>query len=144
MDWFYEKSQQKQGPVSDTELKALVQNGIIKMSTLVWNPNMPDWKPYEDVADTLKDIGFVSIEGEGIRHACAECGGIFDESELLQFGEEWICGTCKGTVFQKLKEGSKISSVFVFGGFWQRFGAKMIDSLILIISSSLLQALLCQ
>ncbi len=45
MDWYYEKDNQQAGPVSREELERLLRGGTISATNLVWNQDMPDWKP---------------------------------------------------------------------------------------------------
>ncbi len=49
MLWYYEKNGQQNGPVSEDELKELVQAGELRESNLVWKQGMEDWKPYTEV-----------------------------------------------------------------------------------------------
>lgn len=43
--WYYEKNDQQHGPVSQEELKALVQSGSITKDDLAWREGMGDWQP---------------------------------------------------------------------------------------------------
>ncbi len=37
---------------------------------------------------------------------CAACERSFPKKEMVQFGDEWVCGNCKPLFVQKLKEGA--------------------------------------
>lgn len=47
-DWFYIKKGQRQGPVSETEIKQLLERGDILPQTKVWTAGRNDWQPLED------------------------------------------------------------------------------------------------
>jgi uncharacterized RDD family membrane protein YckC len=67
---------------------------------------------------------------EQIRY-CAECGRPTPAGELARFGDVLVCANCKQTYAQKLREGAATTGVIVYGGFWIRFVAWLIDSIIL-------------
>lgn len=62
---------------------------------------------------------------------CAECGRRFAKDEMIPHNNSWICAACKPVFVQKMKEGVSLSSVMRYGGFWIRFGAKLIDGFIM-------------
>jgi uncharacterized RDD family membrane protein YckC len=62
---------------------------------------------------------------------CSECGGAFPERDVLKYQESRICASCKPVFFQKLKEGARLPAAMTYGGFWIRFGAKLIDGIVL-------------
>jgi uncharacterized RDD family membrane protein YckC len=64
---------------------------------------------------------------------CAECNKIFPKDSAIQYGGVWVCANCKPAFVQKLREGAHLPStgVLEYAGFWIRFGAKIIDGLIL-------------
>lgn len=39
---------------------------------------------------------------------CAECGKTWPKTEMIRFGEVWICGDCKAAFVQRLQEGVSI------------------------------------
>jgi len=43
MNWYYALGDQRQGPIPDTELDALIAAGTITEDTLVWREGMSDW-----------------------------------------------------------------------------------------------------
>jgi uncharacterized RDD family membrane protein YckC len=61
---------------------------------------------------------------------CSECGMVYFDDELIQFGDALVCGKCKPRFVQKLKEGVAVAEEMVYAGFWIRFGAKFIDGII--------------
>ena len=63
--------------------------------------------------------------------SCSECGMVYFEDELIQFGDALVCGKCKPLFVQKLREGVAVAGEMVYAGFWIRVGAKIIDVIIL-------------
>jgi uncharacterized RDD family membrane protein YckC len=72
---------------------------------------------------------------------CSVCGTVFPDSDLIQYGDDKICASCKPAFFQKLKEGAALAIGFNYAGFWKRGGAIFIDGIILqIVNLSMLFA----
>ncbi len=42
-EWYYAKGDQKQGPITPEQLKALAKSGALKPTNLVWTEGMKDW-----------------------------------------------------------------------------------------------------
>jgi len=72
-------------------------------------------------------------EGQTSRKAknCSECGMVYFDDELVQFGDALVCGKCKPLFVQKLREGVTVAGEMAYAGFWIRVGAKIIDVIIL-------------
>jgi uncharacterized RDD family membrane protein YckC len=66
-------------------------------------------------------------------HFCSECGRPTPPDELARFGERLICPLCKDAYAQKLREGVAPARASVYGGFWIRFVAIIIDGIILAV-----------
>lgn len=49
MEWYYAANNQQSGPVSQEQLDALLTNGTINGSTLVWRTGFADWVSYASV-----------------------------------------------------------------------------------------------
>jgi uncharacterized RDD family membrane protein YckC len=63
---------------------------------------------------------------------CTICRNEFAESDVVRLGEHSVCADCKPVFVQRLREGLPISSAErVYGGFWIRVGAQLIDGIIL-------------
>ncbi len=56
------------------------------------------------------------------------------EDELIKFGDSRVCANCKPLFVQKLREGVTVGGEMVYGGFWARFGAKVIDGIIMAVA----------
>jgi len=93
--------------------------------------------PLEDSGQVLPDN---PSEGRTSRTAksCSECGMVYFDDELIQFGDALVCGKCKPLFVQKLKEGVTVAEEMVYAGFWIRFGAKFIDGIIVGIAGFVL------
>src|SRR5262249_23459457 len=78
--------------------------------------------------------------GQDARAICAECGKGFSVNDMIRYGAAYVCATCKPLFMQKLAEGARISSVGMrYAGFWLRFGAVLLDGIILFIMTLILQ-----
>lgn len=70
--------------------------------------------------------------------ACASCGSAFPAGEMARFGDQAVCAGCKPDFVRRLKEGGAVPGVAVFGGFWIRTAAKIIDSMVLWLANTVL------
>lgn len=53
--WWYEKNNQKVGPITAVELKALANSGVIISSDLIWKEGAPQWVPASKVKGLITD-----------------------------------------------------------------------------------------
>lgn len=124
MSWYYAVGQDKQGPVSDEEFNQLVQQGTISNETLVWQDGMADWQPYSQIVTaTSSGAGTAGI-------VCAECGGQFSFDDVIRFGDQYVCASCKPVHVQRMQEGGVVASTMDYAGFWVRFAARFLDGII--------------
>ena len=70
---------------------------------------------------------------------CSECGQPRPVGELARFGDRLICPVCKNSYAQKLREGVAPATAVVYGGFWIRAVALLIDGIILFIVDTILE-----
>jgi len=70
---------------------------------------------------------------------CSECGRQTAPDELAHFGDRLICGDCKDTFAQKLREGVAPQAAVILAGFWIRAGAYVIDLIILGVAQGAVQ-----
>jgi len=120
VNWYYAREGRQVGPVSEEDLTAQAASGVVRADTLVWREGMQGWQPYGSV-----------IGGTAGQPTCSQCGRAFPTDDMLRFGERWVCAECKPAFVQGLKEGVITPGQFVYGGFWIRFGALIIDVIIL-------------
>jgi len=115
MPWYYANNNQRLGPVSDSEFARLAREKTIREDTLVWQHGMPDWKTYAEIVPNLPppEIPLAGTNG----------------APLPSSQEPRPAAT-----FSKSDEGvirDVMPARFSYAGFWLRFVAKVIDSLIL-------------
>ena len=115
MEWFYETGGQQAGPITRSELDALIASGTITGQTLVWRAGQSEWLPYSAVASPASTQEEPPSIPEGAVAACLECGGTFATSEMMSFEGGHVCSRCKPIFLQKLKEGVQIGS----SGVWR-------------------------
>lgn len=119
-------------------------------------PPPADDTPLETILETSDDdIGALSMEEdveespEQVRHkemaavqagdaaltaVCSQCGRSFPQDQVIAYDDQTICAACKPMFVQRLKEGVALPAAMVYGGFWIRFLAKIIDGIILSIA----------
>lgn len=68
---------------------------------------------------------------EGVRR-CSRCGGTYCPDCLVTIQDRPFCATCKTEQLMDVRSGVDRTRL-VYGGFWQRFGAYIIDYVIQII-----------
>ena len=133
MNWHYLKHGAAVGPVSEAALRRLLAAGALPADTPVWQPLLPAWLPATQAA-LWRD--------ETAPAHCTFCGKIFPPDELLAYGAQRLCATCKPVFFQRLREGSTAATPAPaprWAGCGLRAAAKIIDLLLLnLITSPLL------
>ena len=110
MQWYYAINGGRQGPVNQAEFERLVRTGTITPETLVWRKPMTGWQSLADVL--AADPGAVAVSG-------AEVPPLPETFNADEADSEPSAGmtTARGPV--------------VYGGFWRRVAARLIDTLIL-------------
>lgn len=74
---------------------------------------------------------------------CSQCGRTFQHSDLVQIAGNWVCADCKPTFLSRvMATGTAGASPMAwrYGGFWIRFGARLIDGLIFAVPILILAA----
>lgn len=108
MEWYYAKAGKQIGPVSQQQLSALGASGEITGETLVWRDGMSGWQKYETVTPPP-----LPTPGSGTQ--CSNCHKTFPEADLIRFGPQLICASCKPAFLQRFKETGALSS----GNLWR-------------------------
>ncbi len=124
MQWYYSNKGQRLGPVSQAEFDQLVHDRVITADTLVWRDGMPDWRPYSTVSAG-------SAESASDTEICAVSGKRYPRREMVQYEGRWISAEHRDQYFQRLREGIPQPGQFVYGGFWLRVVAKIVDGIII-------------
>jgi uncharacterized RDD family membrane protein YckC len=136
MNWYYVDQGKQAGPVDEAQFAELVRTGKILPDTLVWREGMAAWLSYREVLSPSPSAGLAGHAGMGSGESpdavCAECGKMFPIQDMIRHGGVYICAGCKPVLMQKIAEGAQLSTAELnYAGFWIRFGAKLVDGLIL-------------
>ncbi|MCI0537627.1 MAG: RDD family protein [Verrucomicrobiales bacterium] len=169
MNWYYANAGQQVGPISEADFDGLVRAGTVKADTLVWREGMANWQSFGTVAAaqagaatgtggagtpaggaaTGTDTARVATaEPTALSGAttggfiCAECGRAFPPDEVIRYGTVAVCANCKPIFLQKLREGVVAPAGVEYGGFWIRFAAWFVDSIVLFVVTLLLDTLI--
>ena len=138
MEWYYAENKDAIGPLSEQEFQSLVSTGKITLSTLVWHQGMKNWQQYSQATDQRLNATVEVASTDGLETSvCSQCGVAHPEEKMIRYGDVWVCAGCKPLFVQKLKEGVSVTGALDYAGFWIRFGAKFVDSLILMVISLL-------
>jgi uncharacterized RDD family membrane protein YckC len=131
MAWYYEIDRQQRGPVTDEEFASLVQSGVVRAETLVWQEGWPDWRAFSQVSagGAKPAVGAVAVSDDTA--VCAVSGQRRPKRDMLEFEGRWVSAEHKEEFFQRLREGVVQPQEMVYATFGQRFGAKIIDGVIL-------------
>jgi len=68
--------------------------------------------------------------------ACSQCGRDFPHSDLVQLAGNWVCADCKPAFISRVMASGAAGASpmgWHYGGFWIRFGARLIDGFLLAI-----------
>ncbi|MDX2226272.1 MAG: DUF4339 domain-containing protein [Verrucomicrobiae bacterium] len=53
--WFISEAGKQTGPVSASDIRTMIHQGVISRTTLVWSEGMPEWKPASDVPEVISE-----------------------------------------------------------------------------------------
>ena len=76
---------------------------------------------------------------------CSQCGRALAEADLVQIAGNWVCADCKTAFLSRvMASGADGASLLSrrYGGFWIRFGARMIDGFVFMAPIIIFAALL--
>lgn len=73
---------------------------------------------------------------------CTECGRPYPPDDLVRFGNNLVCAECKPRFVQRMREGVAGPSTMVYGGFWRRLLAVLLDSIFIAVVSFPVQMVL--
>jgi uncharacterized RDD family membrane protein YckC len=146
MKWYYVDDGQQAGPVEETEFPQLSRLGKLRADTLMWREGMANWEPFSAVCPTeyttIATATRAAVPPAGNEAVCGECGGIFDKNDMIPHGNVYICAGCKPVFMQKLAEGAKLNTGELnYAGIGTRFGAVVLDGILLWIVSFVTQML---
>lgn len=136
MNWHYSAGGQSFGPVTESDLDALVRTGTIQPGSLVWHPGLATWLPYAEARGAVH----VSAPAPPVDNAppvvahsaCVECGVVAPVEVMVALGGGWMCAKCKPAYLQRLLQGTGVPvERMPSAGFWLRAGAKLLDVMFL-------------
>lgn len=74
--------------------------------------------------------------------ACSQCGRSLAPSELVHIAGSWVCANCKPAFLSRMMASGAAPSALHYGGFWIRFGARIIDGIVIGIPIMIIAAML--
>jgi uncharacterized RDD family membrane protein YckC len=75
--------------------------------------------------------------------ACSQCRRPFPHTDVVQIAGNWVCAGCKpGYLSRVMAGGAAAQAGWHYGGFWIRFGARMIDGIVLTVPILIIAAVL--
>jgi len=130
MNWYYAEGNQQKGPVSETDLDQLFQNGQISETTLIWKEGMANWEAYSKIRGTGAAGAAAGLAAGSV--VCSQCGQMFSPDDVIRYGDSAVCAGCKPVFLQKLREGGSLTAGEMdYASFGIRFGAKFLDNIIM-------------
>ena len=61
--WYYAHNGKQAGPISEPEVREMVNRGDLRGSDLVWKKGSPDWVEIRSIPGLLPDLEELPIEG---------------------------------------------------------------------------------
>jgi uncharacterized RDD family membrane protein YckC len=120
MTWYYLIGNQPTGPVEEPEIDRLFNHGAITLGTKVWRQGLQTWKT---LAEALNRPAV----------SCFRCKRLSSPDLSVQYGSFSLCQDCKDIFFQQIREGLSPETSGIYGGFWMRAGAYLIDQIALFL-----------
>jgi uncharacterized RDD family membrane protein YckC len=120
MTWYYLIGSQPNGPVEETEIDHLYNVGTITLGTRVWRQGLQTWKPLAE-----------AFNRPAVN--CFRCKRLYSPDLSVRYGSLSVCQDCKEIFFQQIREGLSPETAGIYGGFWIRAGAYMIDQIALFL-----------
>jgi uncharacterized RDD family membrane protein YckC len=133
MNWFYAVNEESAGPLDDEAFEAKVVDGTVTGDTMVWHDGMADWQAYSSIpaGQPVESADLIVGPQDSGEAQCCECSTTLPLDDMIQYEGAYVCAGCKTVFFQRLQEGGALPGVVEYGGFWIRFGAKIIDGMLL-------------
>jgi len=138
MSLYYANGDRQVGPINKSQLQALIKAKTVTAQTLVWQPGMSDWEELGRFVKRRHPSETKPADQPAKRAACAECGEMVAEEDMIRYKELRVCAACKPTLVQKIKEGVTVAGALDYAGFWRRLGALMLDGFIMWVVNMIL------
>lgn len=148
--WYYSDAQRNRlGPVAADDLALLHHNGQLAPEVLVWREGLPDWKPWREVMDEVLGraggaptavpaparASFAVATADAPAHVS---GNPYELVERVP-----VAAPASPYAAPSAPVGGHAAAVYdgevVYAGFWKRFAAYTIDSLVVGIVGAILQ-----
>jgi hypothetical protein len=104
MNWYYALGDQRQGPVSDADLDALIAAGTVTEITLVWRDGMLNWAPLKEA----RPAAAADVPAGWIR--CTATGRYFPPEEIVYLDGKPYSGAAKPGVLQEVLQTGVLPS----------------------------------
>ncbi|MEI9894523.1 MAG: GYF domain-containing protein [Chthoniobacter sp.] len=107
MNWYYAQGDQRQGPVTDSELDALIAAGTVNENTLVWKEGMVNWTALKEARPS--GAAAADVPPGWIR--CTATGRYFPPEEIVYLdGKPYSAAAKPGVLQGVLQTGTLPSS----------------------------------
>lgn len=75
---------------------------------------------------------------------CCQCGRALAHSDLVQIAGNWVCADCKPAFLSRVMASGAAGASLArrYGGFWIRFGARIIDGIVVTVPVIIFAAML--
>ena len=120
MTWYYLIGSQPTGPVEEPEIDRLFNHGTITLGTRVWRQGLQTWKTFAEAFNRAAV-------------SCFKCKRLYSPDLSVRYGSLSLCQDCKDIFFQQIREGLSPETNGIYGGFWIRAGAYLIDQIALFL-----------
>jgi uncharacterized RDD family membrane protein YckC len=120
MTWYYLSGNQPTGPVEEPEIDRLFNGGAITLGTRVWRQGLQTWKTFAEAFNRPTV-------------SCFRCRRLASPDLSVRYGSLSLCQDCKDIFFQQIREGLSPETSGIYGGFWIRAGAYLIDQIALFL-----------
>ena len=143
--WYYSDAQRNRlGPVAAGDLALLHENGQRAPEVLVWREGLPDWKPWREVMDEVLGRAPAAATPQRATFAVATAdapahvsGNPYEVVERPAASPYAAPSAPVGGYAAPVHDGE-----VVFAGFWKRFAAYTIDSVLVGIVGAIFQVMI--
>ena len=118
-EWYYLENNQQQGPVSSAQLKQLAADGRLQPDSLIWKEGLEDWVPASRVKGLFNESQIAAASAPAQQPAQYAPQGAYPQQAYGQAGYP-----------QGGQAYAQDPAVAGYAGFWKRFAAYILDSII--------------
>lgn len=146
--WYYSDTQRNRlGPVAADDLVQLHDNGQLAPEVLVWREGLPDWKPWREVMDEVlgrtppavtPTRASFAIAGDAPSQSGGNPYAMVDRAPAAAQASPYAAPMTAVGGYAGAAHGGEV----VYAGFWKRFAAYVIDSILVGIVGFILQMII--